>query len=93
MIGCPRCGRKSSEYRWSMKTAARFSVGADTCPPLIQVLLAGLDGRGDDYDGYRLICPGCNNGVNADELAALLAEAEIRAYAAGQGAQYCDYWY
>lgn len=93
MIACPRCGRESSEYRWSMKTAARFSVGADTCPTFIQVLLAAQEGRGAEYDGYRLICPHCHNGVNFDELGALPPPAAVTAYAAARGAEYCRHWY
>lgn len=92
MIACPQCGRQNSEYRWTLKTAARFSIGADTCPSLIMVLLTELQGQGGEFYGYRLICPCCHQGVNREELTLPPTEA-IWDYARGQGEAYCTAWY
>ncbi|HHW61009.1 MAG TPA: hypothetical protein GX404_03790 [Syntrophomonadaceae bacterium] len=90
-IQCPACKRSSEEYSWTMKTAAMFSIGEDTCPGVLQVMLATLDGEGEYFDGYRMVCPRCHNGVNFDEIQ-LPAEEEIRAYAEAAGEEYRNLW-
>lgn len=92
MIKCPACKKSRNEYNWSMKTAARYSIGEETCPTLIQVLLASLRGEDEVFDGYRLICPKCNYGINYEELEKP-AEEQILAYAQAVGEDYCEGWY
>ncbi|SHG63139.1 hypothetical protein SAMN02745221_00649 [Thermosyntropha lipolytica DSM 11003] len=91
MIKCPYCGRESNEYNWSLATAARYSIREETCPVLIQVLLATINGEGEFFAGYRLVCPKCYYGVNFEELT-LPAEKDIREYAAKAGEDYCQMW-
>jgi phage FluMu protein Com len=91
-IKCPGCKKSRNEYNWSLKTAARYSIGADTCPTLIQVLLASLDGDEETFAGFRLVCPKCNYGINYEELEKPSAE-EILAYARAVGEEYCYFWY
>ena len=92
MIKCPACKKGRNEYNWSLKTAARYSIGADTCPTLIQVLLSSLEGDEETFAGYRLVCPKCNYGINYENLEKPDAEA-IRAYAKAVGEEYCYFWY
>ncbi|MBO8158397.1 hypothetical protein [Thermosyntropha sp.] len=90
-IKCPYCKRESDEYNWSLATAARYSIGEDTCPVLIQVLLAYINGNGDMFDGYRLVCPKCYHGVDFTELSPP-PKQEIEEYAAKAGEEYCNMW-
>lgn len=92
MIKCPSCKKTRNEYNWSVKTAARYSIGEDTCPTLIQVLLASLRGEDQLYAGYRLICPKCNYGVNYEDLEKPDTEKTLL-YAQAVGKEYCDHWY
>lgn len=92
MIKCPCCKKNRNEYNWSLKTAARYSIGAETCPTLIQVLLASLRGEEDIYAGYRLVCPKCNYGINYEELERPDAQ-QIQWYAQAVGDEYCNHWY
>lgn len=91
-IKCPACKKSRNEYNWSLKAAARYSIGADTCPTLIQVLLASLDGDEETFAGFRLICPKCNYGVNYEDLEKP-APDDILAYARAVGEEYCYFWY
>ena len=92
MISCPSCKKSRNEYNWSVKTAARFSIGEETCPTLMQVLLASIRGEEALYDGYRLICPKCKYGINYEDLSKPDPE-KILQYAEAVGQAYCDYWY
>lgn len=91
MIKCPNCNRDSNEYNWTMQTAARFSIGIDTCPTLIMVLLENINGNADDFDGYRVVCPHCYHGINFEELN-LPDKDEILAYADLVGDEYIYTW-
>jgi len=92
MIKCPSCKKSRNEYNWSLKTAARYSIGEETCPTLIQVLLSSLDGDEETFAGFRLICPKCNYGINFEELEKPDAE-QVRSYARAMGEEYCMFWY
>lgn len=92
IIRCPECRKSSNEYNWTLKTAAHFSIGEDTCPAVIQVLLAALDGEGDLYDGFRMICPRCNYGIDFTRIE-LPDEESVRNYARSVGEDYCQSWY
>lgn len=91
MIKCPYCNRESNEYNWSLATAGRYSIRDETCPVLIQVLLAHINGEGEFFAGYRLVCPKCYYGVDFEELV-LPAEKDIREYAEKAGEDYCQMW-
>ncbi|MEA1959898.1 MAG: hypothetical protein U9N81_01175 [Bacillota bacterium] len=91
-IQCPACKKESNEYNWTLKTAAKFSIGEETCPTVIQVLLALVHGDEETYDGFRMVCPRCNYGVNFDEVSKPDSESILR-YADEVGEEYCDYWY
>lgn len=91
MIKCPNCKKDSNEYNWSMQTAARFSIGIDTCPTLIMVLLAAVNGTSDDFAGYRVVCPHCYHGINFEELT-LPDKDNILAYADLVGEEYINIW-
>lgn len=90
-IRCPECRKPSNEYNWTLKTAAHFSCGADTCPTVIQVILATLDGQGDIFDGYRMICPRCNYGINFTRIDMPDAD-QVEIYAQAMGEEYCQAW-
>lgn len=90
MIKCPYCKRESNEYNWSLQTAARFSIGADTCPTLIMVILANLKDS-DTFAGYRVVCPYCFHGINFEELTLPDNEA-ISTYARLVGDEYASMW-
>jgi ssDNA-binding Zn-finger/Zn-ribbon topoisomerase 1 len=92
MIKCPACKKESNEYNWSMKTAAKFSIGAETCPTLIQVLLEWVKGNEETFDGFRLVCPRCNFGINFEDLPKPDGDAILR-YAREVGQEYCEHWY
>lgn len=92
IIRCPECRKGSNEYNWTLKTAAHFSIGEDTCPTVIQVLLAALAGEGDYFDGFRMICPRCNYGVDFTRIEMPAPEA-VREYARAVGEDYCQGWY
>lgn len=89
-IRCPNCKRDSNEYNWSLQTAARFSVGAETCPTLIMVILASYD-EPDTFAGYRVVCPHCFHGINFEELT-LPSDEEILNYATLVGDNYANMW-
>lgn len=91
MLKCPYCKKASNEYNWSLQTAARFSIGTDTCPTLIMVLIATSKGNQDDFAGYRLVCPNCYHGVNFEELE-LPSQEEIQAYSDLVGEKYINTW-
>lgn len=91
MIKCPYCGRESNEYNWTLATVARYSVGEETCPVLIQVLIANIEGNGDFFDGYRLVCPKCYHGIDFTELD-LPDDKSIKEYADKAGEDYCQMW-
>lgn len=91
MIKCPYCKRDSNEYNWSLQTAARFSIGIETCPTLIMVLLAAVNGTVDDFAGYRVVCPSCFHGINFEELSLPNAD-DILAYADLVGEEYINMW-
>lgn len=90
MIKCPHCQRDSNEYNWSLQTAARFSIGEETCPTLIMVIL-GTRGNEDNFSGYRVVCPHCFHGINFEELT-IPAASEIDTYADLVGEDYTNMW-
>jgi hypothetical protein len=92
MIRCPECRRQSDEYNWTLKTAAHFSIGEETCPTVIQVILATLEGQGDLFAGYRMICPRCNYGIDFTRIEIPEYE-EVMDYAQLAGEDYCQGWY
>ena len=90
MIKCPYCKRESNEYNWSLQTAARFSIGEETCPTLIMVLLTNQDDP-ETFAGYRIVCPHCFHGINFEELT-LPTKEEIENYAKLVGEEYTKMW-
>ncbi|HOQ09647.1 MAG TPA: hypothetical protein PLG09_05935 [Syntrophomonadaceae bacterium] len=92
MIRCPECKRLSNEYNWTLKTAAHFSIGEETCPSVLQVILATLEGQGDMFDGYRMICPRCNYGIDFSRIDLPDYDAVMN-YAQLVGEDYCQGWY
>lgn len=92
MIKCPNCNNEINEYNWTLKTAARFSIGEDTCPTFIMVLLEAVKGNPETFDGYRLICPKCYYGTNFEDLT-LPDHDNILKYAEAVGEEYCKHWY
>lgn len=91
MIACPRCGKPSNEYNWTLKTAAYFSRGEETCPTFIQVMLDALNSPAPSFEGYRLLCPLCNQGSDFEEIT-LPPKDEILSYAEAMGDEYCEAW-
>ena len=67
MIRCPECRKQSNEYNWTLKTAAHFSIGQKPVHRY-QVILATLEGQGEFFDGYRMICPRCNYGIDFERI-------------------------
>jgi hypothetical protein len=92
MIRCPECRKQSNEYNWTLKTAAHFSIGEETCPTVIQVILATLEGQGDFFEGYRMICPRCNYGIDFTRIEIPDHDAVMN-YAQLAGEDYCQGWY
>ena len=90
-IQCPVCKKQSNEYNWTLKTAAKFSIAAETCPTVIQVLLESVRGNEASFDGFRLVCPRCNYGVNLEDLPMPDADSILR-YASEVGHAYCECW-
>lgn len=91
MLKCPYCKRQSNEYNWSLQTASRYSIGAETCPTVIMVLLETINGNKDAFDGFRLVCPRCYHGVDFEELS-LPPKEDILHYADEVGDEYCQAW-
>ena len=91
MIKCPVCKKDSNEYNWSLQTAARFSIGADTCPTFIMVMLEAIKGDPEIYSGYRVVCPRCYHSVGFEELT-LPGDSDTLKYAEQVGVDYCNYW-
>lgn len=92
LLQCPNCKKEVNEYNWTLETAAKFSIGEDTCPALIQVLIEDLNGNGSFFDGFRLICPFCHYGVNYEDINKPERE-QILEYAEAVGEKYCEHWY
>lgn len=90
IIKCPNCKRGSNEYNWSLQTAARFSIGEETCPTLIMVILANQEDP-ENFAGYRVVCPNCFHGINYEELT-LPPDDEIENYAKLVGDDYTNMW-
>ena len=90
-IKCPRCRRVSNEYNWTLKTAAHFSQKEETCPTVISVIHAILNGEGDLYYGFRMFCPQCNYGVDIEEIE-LPGSEEVEEFIKEVGEAYCQAW-
>lgn len=91
MIKCPACNKNSNEYNWSMQTAARFSIGEETCPTLIMVILETINGDQEMFAGYRVVCPRCYHGIDFEELE-LPVKEDILSYAKLVGEDYIQKW-
>lgn len=92
LIRCPECRKLSREYNWTLKTAAHFSCREDTCPTVIQVILAAMEDQGQSFDGFRMICPRCNYGINFDRIK-LPDPDQVQRYVEEVGEEYCRGWY
>lgn len=67
MLYCSACGKDANEYNWTLETAAAFSNGEKTCPPLLLLLLEALDDPKKHAD-YQLVCPHCHEKVRLRQI-------------------------
>lgn len=86
MLYCSACGKHANEYNWTLETAATFSDGDKTYPPLLLLLLESLDDP-QKYEETQLVCPHCHEKIRLKQLTMPEREALLQ-YAQEVGAAY-----